>query len=52
MFGTRFIYLVEGEEWLKQFEKRRKIKLKPIHVFVLGTFFAAAIMGGAWIFFG
>jgi hypothetical protein len=48
----RYIYLIEGEDWLKQFENRRKFKLKPWHVFMLGFILAVAIAGGTWALFG
>jgi hypothetical protein len=49
---TRYVFLVEGEEWLKQFENRARFKLRPWHVFFLGFVLAGAIGGGTWWIFG
>jgi len=48
---TKYIYLVEGEDWLKQFERRRKFKLKPWMVFALG-FILASIIAATAAYFG
>jgi hypothetical protein len=49
---TRYVFLVEGEDWLKQFENRRKFKLRPLTVFIAGAVLSAAIAGVTWTFFG
>jgi hypothetical protein len=45
---TRYIYLVEGEDWLKQFERRRQFKLKPIHLFIAGFILATILAAAAY----
>jgi hypothetical protein len=45
---TRYIYLVEGEDWLKQFEKRKRFKFRPWHLFVMGFVVAASLAGLMW----
>jgi hypothetical protein len=49
---TRYVHLVEGEDWLKQFENRRKLKLSPFAVFMMGAILSALIAGATWFGFG